>query len=547
MADNHKSDVANYVRSKYGLPLSASDEEVIDYAHEKNPQEMEEITKAALGPGMHMPSMADVGNMASAAYGKANSVAEMVPGLKRLGEMGKWLGSTAQEGAKQVGETFGQDTNVGRSAQAAASLVDFLSPKDALGAGLAIAPVAGEALGGLSKALKPVANALGGAGKALAGSGAAEEIAALGRGMTGVPAKDLEYLLSHPEGGDVVLKRALPPEKAGEVMNQLAEQFGVKTGKEALKDIPGIAGKAAPTYSDANAYVNAVHSNMDKIEQLDHYKKALQELKSQNLSTTATQDIYSNAVQTGTEGGLGGEGSRGVGMKTPMPEYAGQSHADILKKDLEGWIEQLEKPVMRGGAPTMQDLVSARQVLSKQLQAPKFATPLPKDQVIGAVAQENLSRIDDTLGKMMEGRNVKPVEVPGYGQVSSFEQARNIYRESMIKDKMSNFFAINNNSTPSVMRMFASFLLGKGNPLMGAASMAADSPAMWSNAIKAAGAIRDMKALPSTAAGMASSAMPSAGSAAGALASLNVANSQPAPALEGHGVMQTGPQPNEVK
>jgi hypothetical protein len=475
-------------------------------------------------PGFNHPYMAyQAKNLASRATSAvpgivkaAENTAENVPVLgplaKSAGEAGAYLQSKAEDIRQATQgtplEMFGE---MGKGASE-------LLPSSALGAGLMAAPMLGKAAGAISEALP---EASGG----LFSPGASKTVAQMGRIMTQTPVKDLEYVLNDPES----LSRASAlrsasgssthSEAAGDIMNQVAEQYGVKTGKDSLKHIPSLASKAAPTLSDASNFTDSVHANLSKIDDLEKLKQIRAGITDTTQSPTAQQ--ASDLVATGGDRFPGMEGQSNKNLSS-----VGRSHAQVLADDLDGMISDLQKPVTEGGAPTLQDLVSARQVISKQLQAPKYLNPTQAP--IASMTEDNLGRIDDAIesvsSKMPE---VKPVDVPGYGKVSSLAQARRIYRESKIADNLNTWLPQNNNRTPSVLRFFAGLGTAMVNPAKGAALMAGESPKVWANAIKASNYLKDMIPTTKGTLGALSSLAPERGAAqagVGALSSLNNEN-----------------------
>lgn len=547
---NEKADFANYFRAHYNLPLNANDDEIVDYVHQFYPQQAQSVQRAILtkpsaqaegyaGDSGFQPQASDLSETLKGASDLGSRLASKVPGMELIGRAGQTVAKVGDtidavvNAARPGTKTFG---TMGAGEAARASLPQ--GPGSAL---MAVAPLVGEAASGLLPAVE--------AGGALAEGGAAKFLASAGKAATGAPEATFSRVLSDPyrlsrarqlmeASGTDSAKQA-----AGEVMNRVAAQYGVKTGEEALKAIPGYSAKATPSLADAVPFANEVHNNLDKIDELEKLKAAKQEISSklfgsqdlQRLGELAAKPIESMSPSGQALSDLGKLGMRpanaeirageeplreNLGLWSQEPSPAGsfptkdlrnfvmeqlKEQAELSKKYsiTKARISELEKPVLEGGAPTLQDLVSARQVMTKRLSKPMFQNPLEAPSA--KTGTENIHKIDDAIDNITSKLPpVKPIEVPGYGKVSSLPEARDIWSEAADHDELRALTPVNANKSPSVLRSWGagaglatgigtSMATGSPLPALAAGGMAAaTSPRAWAAAIRATTLLRDL-------------------------------------------------------
>jgi hypothetical protein len=81
MANDHKKEVAEYLRTKFTLPVDAKDDDIIAYARERDPKGLEEITKASYGTYKKEESRSVVGELKAGFMGKAPQDDGIVRGM----------------------------------------------------------------------------------------------------------------------------------------------------------------------------------------------------------------------------------------------------------------------------------------------------------------------------------------------------------------------------------------------------------------------------------------------------------------------------------
>lgn len=534
MPSNPKSDVANFIRSQYGIPLSESDDDVIAYAHTADPDGMSELTKTALMPPP--PSTMEkvgsaVGNVASKAIGVAGNIAEHVPGLKEMGE----LGALSQKGWQMIRdasqntpfEMFGNMMGGYEPNDASSSGMASMLPNNALGAGLMVAPALSKGLGALSEAVAPEAS-----GSLLRGK-AAKNAAAGMKAFSGTPEMNIRAALADPS----MLKPGPSVGEAGEAINQFANQpefGGLKTGSEARAKMGSVQNEISPRTGTGHNEANSTWQRMGEIEEhaakmgelqdrLAHADEVAEDLN--NASRQSAVDAIKALAPTDREGAL----LRPYGAPDPQliqksliaqAGEAGANHTpESVSKITADHIESLKPKLQKN----LQDLISARSVASSLRSAPGLAAPT--EVVDAKLATQNMNRIDEAIGNTMDALK------PGSGE--QYSDLVNQYHRAKVRESFAPLFAQNANGSPSVLRIMAalqpaSIGLASGSmthAAQGIASsglaLAAESPAMQARAIRAAAFLKDVALnAPSKTLGVASKASSASERAVGPLNSL---------------------------
>lgn len=475
------------------------------------------------------PQISEIAKIPGQLSEAGSALAAKVPGMTQIGQAGQAVAKAGDvvdqvvNAARPGTLTFG---TMGAGEAARASIPQ--GPGSAL---LQALPLAGEAFG----AMMPAARVAGQAAP-LAEGAAAENLASAGKAATGVGENVFQRVagdigrLNRPSALKEAMGTESAQEAAGQVMNQVASKLGVKTGTDALMHIPEYA--KTGQLGAAKPFADTVAEALPKAQELEQLKAQAAELaKSPSLSAedtaklgelrqglkmgkafgptkasgmvfgemSPTAEAAHATAQLSPEQFLSPEVSGAMQKIVPPEAEAGTNPTKGLAEYLEGQIKQqsdlsaqkakiaarikeLEAPVQKGGAPTLQDVVSARQVTSTDLARPKYlADPAQMDK---DYAVRRLKALDEAMDTMSKGKTVEPVDVPGYGKVSSLADARKVYSEAMDHDALDQWAPVNKNGTPSVVRMLAAFYQGMASPLKGVATAAASSPKAWAAGMK---------------------------------------------------------------
>ena len=361
-----------------------------------------------------------------------------IPGIGKVADWTVPVASWLKENAAQPVEKFAEQTRqaypgttgkvLGGVTDLGASLIPQTPGQVKLNIALPIAAKAAGVAGKAAMSIPPVNEAISGV------------VGALSK----IPAPLVKKVLQTPE----ILNRYVPLEKAGEVMSDFFNQLGLKSGSEAMAGAAEGMGKAAPTL---NNFAPIADKTVEAIKNMPAIKQEMASIE-QQAAQMASQGIND------------------------------ANHAQIW--DLKNKYEALQKQL-----PNAQDALVARQYLSRITS--KQALSSTGDQVVSAVANKNKALVDDYLDSEVErltteafkaGKELKPIEVPGYGKITTPAQVRQIYHEAKIGDAFSSFFPENKLGQVDSLRLFTGALLGKPG-------IALQSPQLYKRALQAGTAI----------------------------------------------------------
>lgn len=376
-----------------------------------------------------------------------------------------------------------------------------MAPKGPLGGLQAIAknipstPSQLEATAGLVGAGELLPAAAGAALKTKTGQEAA---AGLGRVFAGLKEQTTKNIIKDPE----LLFRAR--QNFGEIYQQFLDKFGLKGATQGVADkaaeyganISAKAGapltdftndtvgkvKAFSTPENMKETISATHEALSSLQKEASYRQAV--LQHYNDNASAYRQLHES-----------------VNANLMPGQPANTEYLDRAVEASQAAAEEQQKMLqirnkmnkIQDTIPNPQDVLTARHILSGQAKLP----PLPETGTIGLKAPMDyagLKHLDSYLENVLQLPEGQGIQVPGYGEVRNFGQAKQIYSEGATNKSLDSLLPKTESGKTSITRgMFTAAAGGAGGPAGAALAGMVQSPFVIKQLLKAG--IRSPEAL----------------------------------------------------